>query len=215
MKLIRAGSAVNEPIVRTPFAAQSAMMSHVRSEDKTGGTVGQRIRDVRSARGLTLTALAEASDLSTGLISQVERGISDPSLETLRRIAKILDIPIFSLFQDQDEDAVSVIRRDRRKRVQSPEQDIVYTRISPNRGKLEVLQGRLSPRSASSAEAWSHPSEECLVVLRGNLVVEVSGEDYELQSGDSCYFDSNRPHRYRNPFDEPSEFIVSITPPSY
>jgi quercetin dioxygenase-like cupin family protein len=100
-------------------------------------------------------------------------------------------------------------------RVQSPEQDISYTRISPNRGKLEVLQGRLSPHSASSAEAWSHPSEECLVVLRGSLVVEVSGEDYELQSGDSCYFDSNRPHRYKNPFDEPSDFIVSITPPSY
>lgn len=191
------------------------MMSHVRSEDKTGGTVGQRIRDVRSARGLTLTALAEASNLSIGLISQVERGISDPSLETLRRIAKVLDIPIFSLFQGPDADAVSVIRRDRRMRVQSPEQDITYTRISPNRGKLEVLQGRLSPRSASSAEAWSHPSEECLVVLRGSLVVEVSGEDYELQSGDSCYFDSNRPHRYKNPFDEPAEFIVSITPPSY
>jgi transcriptional regulator with XRE-family HTH domain len=184
-------------------------------EDKTGGTVGQRIRDVRSARGLTLAALAEASDLSTGLISQVERGISDPSLETLRRIAKVLDVPIFSLFQGPDADAVSVIRRDRRMRVQSPEQDISYTRISPNRGKLEVLQGRLSPHSASSAEAWSHPSEECLVVLRGSLVVEVSGEDYELQSGDSCYFDSNRPHRYKNPFDEASDFIVSITPPSY
>jgi transcriptional regulator with XRE-family HTH domain len=191
------------------------MTSETGREDRTGDTVGQRIREIRLARNITLTALAEASDLSAGLVSQVERGLSNPSLETLRKIARVLQVPIFSLFQDDKAELVSVVRRDRRMRVQSPEHDIIYSRISPGRGKLEVLHGVLQPYSASSDEPWSHPSEECVVVLRGTLVVQVSGDDYELQSGDSCYFHSSHPHRYRNPSDDAAEFIISITPPSY
>ncbi len=178
------------------------------------GAVGQRLREIRAGRGMTLTALAEASNLSTGLISQVERGLNDPSLETLRKVSKVLDVPLFSLFRD-DDDPVVVVRRKRRMLVQSPSQDITYSRISAGNGLLEVIHGRLNPYSASSQEPWSHPSEECLVVLHGALCVEVAGVDYELCVGDSCSFDSTRPHRYKNHFDQPAEFMISITPPSY
>jgi transcriptional regulator with XRE-family HTH domain len=177
--------------------------------------LGQRIRELRSGRGLTLTALADETGLSTGLISQVERGLSDPSLETLRRIAKVLDVPIFNLFQQDTGSIVAVVRKDRRMQVSSPEHDIVYSRISPGRGRLEVLHGHLKPRSASAPEPWAHPSEECVLVLSGALVVEVAGADYELGEGDSCYLDSSLPHRYRNPYARPAEFIVTVTPPSY
>lgn len=182
---------------------------------KTPSGLGHRIRETRSARGLTLTALAEATGLSAGLISQVERELADPSLETLRRIAKVLEIPLFNLFRQEDSGTVAVVRKERRTQVKSPDQDIVYSRISPGGGRLEVLHGTLGPLSASAAEPWSHPSEECLVVLSGQLVVEVAGRDYELSGGDSCYFDSHLPHRYRNPHEQAAEFIVTITPPSY
>lgn len=182
---------------------------------KTPLGLGYRIREVRSARGLTLTALADAAGLSAGLISQVERGLADPSLETLRRIAKVLEIPLFSLFRQEETGTVAVVRKDRRTQVRSPDHDIVYSRISPGSGRLEVLHGTLGPHSDSAAEPWWHPSEECLVVLSGQLVVEVAGRDYELAGGDSCYFDSHLPHRYRNAADQPAEFIVTITPPSY
>lgn len=187
----------------------------MRTDDIAAVPLGHRIRELRSARGLTLTALADGAGLSTGLISQVERGLSDPSLETLRRIAKVLDVPIFSLFRQDDAATVSVVRKNRRMRVRSPDHEIVYSRISPGGGRLEVLHGRLGPGGASAPEPWSHPSEECLVVLSGSLIVEVAGTGYELGEGDSCYFDSNLAHRYRNPGAEPAEFIVSVTPPSY
>jgi transcriptional regulator with XRE-family HTH domain len=193
----------------------SARMGGVRTDAVSAAPLGQRIRELRSARGLTLTALADEAGLSTGLISQVERGLSDPSLETLRRVAKVLDVPIFSLFQQDAAAVVSVVRKNRRMQVSSPEHDIVYSRVSPGSGRLEVLHGRLGPQSASAGEPWSHPSEECLIVLSGALIVEVSGSDYELTEGDSCYFDSNLPHRYRNPYTESAEFIVTVTPPSY
>jgi transcriptional regulator with XRE-family HTH domain len=190
-------------------------MWSVATDDLSAAPLGQRIRELRAVRGLTLTALADETGLSTGLISQVERGLSDPSLETLRRVAKVLDVPIFSLFQQDSGTAVQVVRKNRRMEVRSPDHDIVYSRISPGRGRLEVLQGHLGPGSASVAEPWSHPSEECVLVLSGAMIVEVAGEDYELGEGDGCYLDSSLPHRYRNPYAAPAEFIVSITPPSY
>jgi transcriptional regulator with XRE-family HTH domain len=187
----------------------------VMTDDISAAPLGQRIRELRGVRGLTLTALADEAGLSTGLISQVERGLSDPSLETLRRVAKVLDVPIFSLFQQDGGTAVQVVRKNRRKKVQSPDHDIVYSRISPGRGRLEMMHGHLGPGSASAAEPWSHPSEECVLVLSGAMIVEVAGDEYELGEGDSCYLDSNLPHRYRNPHASPAEFIVSVTPPSY
>lgn len=177
--------------------------------------VGSRIRELRSARGLTVAGLAEAADVSTGLISQVERNLADPSLETLRKVASVLDVPLFSLFTDAEPEPVSVVRRDRRMRVASPDSDVAYTRVSPGQGRLEVLEGELAPGGSSTPRPWSHPSEECAVVTAGELTVEIGGTAYTLGPGDSCYFDSRVPHRYVNNGDEQTRFYVSVTPPSY
>lgn len=176
--------------------------------------VGNRIRELRAARGITVTELARRAEVSTGLISQVERELADPSLVTIRKIAKALDVPLFSLFEESETEDVAVVRRDTRMHIQSPG-GIVYTRISAGRGRLEVLQGTLAPGTASASEPWSHPSEECTVVTAGTLVVEVAGTERTLEVGDSCYFDSRLPHRYVNPHRSAAEFIISVTPPSY
>jgi DNA-binding XRE family transcriptional regulator/quercetin dioxygenase-like cupin family protein len=177
--------------------------------------IGARIRQLRTERGLTLAQLAAATGVSSGLISQVERDLADPSLETLRKIAKVLDLPLFSLFQEPDGEAVAVVRRGGRMVVKSPAGGISYTRVSPGHGRLEVLEGHLLPGGSSAAEPWTHPSEECVLVLRGRLVVEVAGAEHLLEAGDSCYFDSALPHRYLNPGDEPADFLIAATPPSY
>lgn len=177
--------------------------------------IGVRIRELRQARNMTVKDLAAAADVSTGLISQVERGLTDPSLETLRRMARALGLPLFDLFRHEEQEAVAVVRRERRMLVRSPHSGIGYSRVSPGHGRLEVLEGTLEPGGASSPEAWSHPSEECVVVTAGRLVIEVAGERHELEPGDACYLDSRLPHRYLNESGEPATFLVSVTPPSY
>lgn len=177
--------------------------------------VEMRMRAVRRERNMTLTELARRTDLSPGLISQVERGRTNPSLETLRRVAEALDVPIFDLLDQTAEESAAVVTRDRRMLVRSPHGGVTYTRISPGRGNLEVLEGTLEPGGSSAPEPWSHPSEECIVVLSGELVVEVDDRVYELSAGDSCYFDSRRAHRYRNHSSATTTFIVTVTPPSY
>lgn len=177
--------------------------------------VDVRVRAVRVERGMTLTELAKRTGLSPGLLSQVERGQTNPSLETLRRVAEVLEVPIFSLFDQEAVDTAAVVKKDRRMLVRSPHGGITYTRVSPGVGRLEVLEGTLEPGGVSAPEPWSHPSEECVLVLSGELVVEVEGREHSLAAGDSCYLDSRRPHRYCNRSQERATFIVTVTPPSY
>lgn len=177
--------------------------------------VGAQIRRLRGARGWTLAKLATEADLSSGMVSQVERGISEPSLSTLRKLCAALDTPMFELFATTTDAPIAVIPAQRRLRVQAPGGGLSYTRLTPGSGRLEVLEGTLAAGAASADEPWSHPSEECAVLTSGRLVVEVDGATYELEPGDACSFDSRLPHRYVNPYDDPATFIVSITPPSY
>ncbi|MGH3358798.1 MAG: helix-turn-helix domain-containing protein [Nocardioidaceae bacterium] len=177
--------------------------------------VGERIRAARERRSLSVRALASRAGLSVGLISQVERGITDPSLQTLRAIAKVLETPLFDFFAAPDSADVAVVRAEARVALRSPHGGLTYSRLSPGSGRIEVLEGHLEPGAASSDEPWSHPSEECVIVIEGTLVVEVKEQPHELQAGDSCYFDSRLPHRYLNTSDGPTRFTLAITPPSY
>ncbi|MEO6200475.1 MAG: cupin domain-containing protein [Cryobacterium sp.] len=177
---------------------------------------GFRIRELRANRGMTISELALATEVSAGLISQVERGRADPSLETLRKISRVLDVPLFELFeQEPDGGGVSVVRKDHQVRITSPSEDITYSRHSAGKGQLEVLRGSLKPGGSSSAEPWSHPAEECVVVVEGTLVAEVQGKRYSLAEGDSAHFNSRLPHRLLNEGDSIATFILAATPPSY
>lgn len=172
-----------------------------------------RIRQVRLHKKLSLRKLAELAEVSPGLISQVERGLTQPSLDTLRQIARALDTPLFSLLDDNVEQ-VAVVRQNERMSIQSAS-GVQYQRISPGFGSIEMLAGFLPPGGSSVGQRWSHPAEECVLVTEGQLLVDVGDDQHCLQTGDSCYFNSSLPHAYRNPYDKDVRFIVAITPPSY
>jgi transcriptional regulator with XRE-family HTH domain len=180
----------------------------------TVGMLPSRIRELRQSRGLTLSQVSERSGLSVAMLSQVERGLTDPSLDSLRKLAETLEVPLFDLFRAEEQEQITVIRQDQRRLVSSPHGQVVYSQVSRSGGKLEVLDAVLEPGGASSANPRTHTSEECVLVLEGRLVVEISGVKYELETGDSCYFSSTLPHRFVNPFPEKARFIVSVTPPS-
>lgn len=178
---------------------------------------GLRIRALRMELGMTLTQLASETRLSEGMISQVERGITDPSLETLRKISRVLRVPLFQLFDQEDAapGRATVLRKKDQVRISSPATSITYLRQSQGYGQLEVLRGTLAPGGASSMEPWSHPAEECVVVISGSLEIEIQDERIPLEPGDSCHFDSTLPHRLVNTSNKPTVFMTAVTPPSY
>src|ERR671918_2380827 len=175
--------------------------------------LGRRIRALRTERGHTLTGLAARVGITRSFLSSVERGVAYPSLLVLRSIAAALEVPIFMLFTAPEANGM-VVRRDSRKVIRPPGAPVSYELVSPDlKRKIEMIIVRLKPGLDSSA--MSHEGEECALVLRGRVAITVGDAEYELDEGDSIYYDSGLPHKARAIGDEPAEVVSAITPPNF
>jgi transcriptional regulator with XRE-family HTH domain len=180
--------------------------------------IGREIRDLRKARGVTLAAVAEASGLSVGYLSLLERDRATPSIKALHAVSRALGVTIGWFFEAGDMPEAErdlVVRRARRRRLQYSA-GVVDELLSPSlSGALELLFCRLLAGASSGDEPYSHAGEEAGIVIHGRLELWVEGRTVTLEAGDSFGFKSPLPHRFRNPGPEEAEVIWAITPPSY
>jgi transcriptional regulator with XRE-family HTH domain len=175
--------------------------------------LGRRIRTLRTERGLTLTGLAARVGITRSFLSSVERGVAYPSLLVLRSIAAALEVPVFMLFTAPEANGM-VVRKGARKVIRPPGAPVSYELVSPDlRRKIEMIIVRLKPGLDSAAMA--HEGEECALVLSGRVAITVGDVEYELDEGDSIYYDSGLPHKARAVGDEPAEIVSAITPPNF
>jgi transcriptional regulator with XRE-family HTH domain len=175
--------------------------------------LGRRIRSLRTERGLTLSGLAGRVGITRSFLSSVERGLAYPSLIVLRSIAAALEVPVFLLFTAPEENGL-VVRREARKVIKPPGAPVSYELVSPDvRHKIEMIIVRLEPGLDSAAMA--HEGEECALVLRGRVAITVGDVEYELETGDSIYYDSGLPHKARAIGDEQAEIVSAISPPNF
>jgi transcriptional regulator with XRE-family HTH domain len=151
--------------------------------------IGKRIRERRTELGLSLRALSEEVDLTASFLSQLEREQVDPSIKSLRRIADALRVPLFYFLAEESE-TDPVVRKDNRKRLQLPRSKVVCELLTPNiHRKMEVFVVSVEPARGNIAHSLAEPTEECIVVLEGCLSVELSDKAYDLEAGDSIYFE--------------------------
>jgi len=151
--------------------------------------------------------------VSATLLSQVERGVTDPSLATLRRLAGVFGESVVALFAEEPDRAVTISRPGERSILRGPHGRVGYERLTRGDGRLEVLRGVLRPGEATSEQPWGHASQECAFVVAGTLTAELDGVAYTVHNGEAITFDSRTPHRYLNASDATVEFLVSVTPP--
>ncbi|WP_259461431.1 helix-turn-helix domain-containing protein [Paraburkholderia fungorum] len=172
------------------------------------------MKELRSAHGLSLRELAGQAGVSATLLSQIERSVTDPSLETMRRLAAVFGESVVSLFADPAELSVCVTRPGQRAMLTAPKGQVSYERLTNGIGQLEVLRAVLEPGQVSAGEPRGHAAAECVYVIRGELVAQIAGVDYAVNGGESISFDARLPHRYRNASQAPTEIILSVTPPN-
>lgn len=183
------------------------------------GSLGNIIRKARLERRMVLQDLADKAELSISFLSQVERDLLSPSVSALKRIADVLDIPAGSLMFGAETRkggvGIGLVRGDSRKRVVFPDSRIEYEMLTPDlRRRMSVLWLKAPPH-AESGPVFSHNGEDAVIVLKGRLEVEIGGVWHELSKGDSLYFDSELPHRWRNNSSSVAEVIWVSTPPSF
>jgi transcriptional regulator with XRE-family HTH domain len=182
--------------------------------------LGAKIRDLRKAKGMTLAELAEKTQLSSSYISQLERDIIDPSLFSLRKISVAMGVPLYT-FLGEESKQMTVIKADRRKKLELPESSVVYEFMTPMgsdqglKPKMEIIYIKLSPLSWSSDEYITHNADECIIVLKGNVQVYLNKENYSLSQGDSIYISEQVPHKVYNAENQESVILSCICPPIY
>ena len=177
--------------------------------------IGEGIRRERLRRGLTLAQLATQVNLTVSALSQIERGASDPSISSLRRIAQAFDVPMFQFLIGVVQREI-VVRRDRRTKLNFADRALEYELVSADTsGEFEVLSLAIKPGGASSPRPSTHASEECAVVLHGEVVAEVAGQVYTLGPGDSVKIHRELPHRFLNESSEAAEVLIIISPPTF
>lgn len=178
-------------------------------------SIGRHLRRLRQARGMSIRALARATGLAPSLISQVERGIVTPSIVSLRNLAKALDTPVFAFFLEEAATTRIVVRRHERGIMTVAGSGEVYELLNPSpMQRVQMIVLRLEPGAATGPTPQSHPGEEGVVVLRGVATLELQGDVYELQEGDSAYYPAEWPHRYLNTGEAECELLFCMTPPA-
>ena len=174
--------------------------------------LGKRLRALRDERGLTLAQLGQQVGLSASYLSQVERGVTMPSLSRLTTLAKALDVEMGYFFED-DVSSPCVVRLNQGKRLRSTADTIVEL-LSTDLPDKEIQPNRVVCQPGASRDQLpTHPGEEFGFVLKGQLTVTVGEETFVLEAGDSIHYQALQPHLWRNEGDEEFIAIWAVSPP--
>ncbi len=175
---------------------------------------GQRFRRIRIRKGLSLAHVAKATGVSVGFLSALERGQMRCSISTLQRIARYYKTNIMSLFETNGDRPPRHVRPGQRKILETSP-GVRMELLAWGQTAMEPHLFRIKP-GGGSGESYAHEGEEFLHVLRGEFEIWLHNrEHYRLRSGDSLYFESSTPHRWKNPGKSEAWILWVNTPPTF
>lgn len=172
--------------------------------------VGEMLKNARRDR-FTVEELAARADVSSGLISQIERGKGNPSFATLTKLVRALGLSMASIFSEPMDASQMVVRKSMRPRLVMPKQGLVYELLTPQTGGLAMVRTEVPAKFDNRDDPFAHPGEECVHVASGSLLVAVGENEFELAEGDTIRFDSGVPHWWRNRTSKPVVLIGAFS----
>jgi transcriptional regulator with XRE-family HTH domain len=196
------------------FEAATKVGVDERNDDDHRRDLGRRIRRLRLLRNLSLSALAEYAGTSASFLSQLERGMTSPSISSLRRIAAVLDVTLAELFDERASLPLRVLRRAERPMVETTTGTKKYLLTAAPLRQLEVYAGEFEPGTSTGAQYVHGASQELFVVLRGTVQVQIGDGSQVLEEGDSIEYSSALPHRAENCGDQLAEVLWIVSPPT-
>lgn len=175
------------------------------------------LRALRKARGLTLVEIGARLSRSVGWLSQVERGLSVPSLADLKAFAELFGVPVslfFSHDAPSDAERGVVVRAGKRRSLGTSDSGLVEELLSPDLGgSFEMLRSVFAP-GAELREVSRRQTEEAGYVASGRFDIEIDGVWHRLAEGDSFRF-AGKPFRWKNPGAQPAVVVWVVSPPVY
>lgn len=179
--------------------------------------ISKNITEYRKRKELTIKELASLTGVTPSLLSQIEKGTANPSINTLKQISKALDIPLFNFFISDKSTEDLVVRKGSRNKIMFAEDDsFAYELLTPNsQGSIEFMLMKIPARESSSKELFSHKGEEVAYVMKGSVIIHLMNSIIKLNCGDSVKIPPHSNHKWVNDTDEDCEVIFAVTPPSF
>src|SRR6202047_986773 len=180
--------------------------------DGSAGAIGSHLRKLRAKRKLSLAQVARAVGISVGFLSALERSQMSGSVGTLRKLARFYKTNILDFFDATGASSRQVQPQQRKVLEAGP--GVRMELLAWGNTVMEPHLFRVAPE-AGSGDSYTHEGEEFLYVLRGELTITLEKEEYRLKTGDSFYFESATPHRWKNPGRAETCLLWVNTPPTF
>ncbi|MFN2290423.1 MAG: helix-turn-helix domain-containing protein [Anaerolineae bacterium] len=182
-------------------------------------SLGDRIRERRKELRLSQGDLAERAGVTASFVSQVERGVTSPSIDSLYRISQALEVPVFH-FLLEPEVTKPVVRQHERLRIAWPwaGPELSFQLLTPRSSqRLEAFMTEWQPGEyrSESASGFGDATEEFIYVLQGQLEIRLGDEVYLLGPGDTVCFEGVMLRGMEPRGDQTVRFISVITPPAF
>ena len=168
--------------------------------DAVSVNIGERLRELREARNISMRTLATGSGLSANALSMIERGKVSPSVSTLYKLADALGVSITAFFgSETDRKQVVFLKADERARISFTRG--VFEGLGGEQfvGRVEPFLLTLENSANSGSRSMTHTGHEFVFCLRGELEYQVERQIYQLSAGDSLLFAAQLKHRWKNP----------------
>ncbi len=180
--------------------------------DGSAGAIGAHLRKLRAQRRLSLAQVAEAVDISVGFLSALERSQMSGSVGTLSKLARFYKTNILDFFNPGG--ASGRLVRPAERKVLEAGAGVRLELLAWGNAVMEPHLFRIAP-NAGSGDPYTHEGEEFIYILSGDLEITLDGEQYRLKPGDSFYFESATPHRWKNPGRKETVVLWVNTPPTF
>jgi transcriptional regulator with XRE-family HTH domain len=179
--------------------------------------VGKRLRAARTKRSLTLRSAAERAGISASYLSLVERGLAEPSVALLQRVASAYGGTLLEFFgaAPASADGPKLVRATERRRLRGFDRVEIEHLVTFPSAVLEIDIFSVAPGGGSGG-AYAHDGEESIYVLTGELDVWLDEtEHYRIEQGDTLYFRSAQQHRWTNHSSDTTRLFWVNTPPTF
>lgn len=177
--------------------------------------IGIKIKKLRVEKGITLKELSEKSDLSSGFLSQLERGLTTIAVDSLEKIANIFEVPLTYFFDYPHKKNEIILRSYEQEIIDIKEGGFINYSLSNDLHDKEVvprLVEILPQKKQEEIISYKHEGEEFVYVLEGILTVYINGHRHEIYPGDSLHMNSDVNHNWANYTNKKVKIITINTP---